>query len=323
MDPMTRPVDLPVSTDEPVASVLRSLQLTETGDDTFRAFSLPQVRRVYGGQVIAQSLLAAAATFDEASRLPHSLHAYFMRGGNPAEPFDIVVERLRDGRSFSDRRITCSQDDRDIFAMIASFQTSEHGLSFSVDAPEVPGPEDLTSALEFFRTMDHPVGRFLGKTAAFDVRHVQPNLYTGPDRNRSNRQQLWMAPRSEVPTSATQVVHRALLAYVIDQVMFEPAMRATGLSWMTPGMSAASLDHAMWFHRDVDINEWLLYDGTCSEVGSGRALCRASVFTRDGVLVAEATQQGMLRVPMEGREGSGQWGFGVEGSDPVTPLPPA
>lgn len=322
MEVMTRPVDVPISTDEPVASVLRSLQLTETGDDTFRAFSLPQVRRVYGGQVIAQSLLAAAATFADDSRLPHSLHSYFMRGGNPAAPFDIAVERLRDGRSFSDRRITCSQDDRDIFAMIASFQTPEHGLSFSIDAPDVPEPEELTSALEIFRTMDHPVGRFLGKTAAFDVRHVQRNLYTGADRNRSNRQQLWMAPRSEVPEEVTQVVHRALLAYVIDQVMFEPAMRATGLSWLTPGMSAASLDHAMWFHRDIDVNEWLLYDGTCSEVGSGRVLCHTSVFTRSGDLVAEATQQGMLRVPMEGHEGSGQWGFGVDSKDSVPTVSP-
>lgn len=320
---MTRPVDVPISTDEPVASVLRSLQLTETGDDTFRAFSLPQVRRVYGGQVIAQSLLAAAATFDDSSRLPHSLHAYFMRGGDPSAPFEITVERLRDGRSFSDRRITCSQDDRDIFAMIASFQAPEDGLSFSVSAPDVPGPEELASALEIFRTMDHPVGRFLGKTTAFDVRHVQRNLYTGADRVRSNRQQLWMAPRSSMPAGTGQVVHRALLAYVIDQVMFEPAMRATGLSWMTPGMSAASLDHAMWFHRDVDIDQWLLFDGACSEVGSGRVLCRTSVFTRDGVLVAEATQQGMLRVPMEGHGGTGQWGFGVDSKGGAPMVSPA
>lgn len=309
---MTRPLDILLTSQEPVASVLRILQLQETGDDLFQARSLPQIRRVYGGQVIAQGLLAAAATLDDPGRLPHSLHAYFLRGGNPEMTFDLQVERLRDGRSFSSRRITCRQDDREILTMVSSFQAPEEGLEFEIEAPEVPGPEKLRSALEIFRAMDHPVGRFLGKTTAFDVRHVQHNLYTSADRTPSNRQQLWMAPRSPLPEGTSQPVHRALLAYVIDQVMFEPAMRATGLSWMTPGMSAASLDHAMWFHRDVDMDQWLLFDGTCSAVSNGRVLTTARVFTREGVLVAEATQQGMLRVPLEGRGGSGKWGFGAE-----------
>ncbi len=312
--PMTRPLDILLTSEEPVASVLRILQLQETGDDSFLARSLPQIRRVYGGQVIAQALLAASATLEDAERLPHSLHAYFLRGGDPEMSFDLDVERLRDGRSFSSRRITCRQDEREILAMVCSFQRPEDGLAFEVPAPEVPGPEHLRSALEIFRAMDHPVGRFLGRTTAFDVRHVQDALYTRADRTPSNRQQLWMAPRSPIPAATPQPVHRALLAYVIDQVMFEPAMRATGLSWMTPGMSAASLDHAMWFHRDVDVNEWLLFDGTCSAVNNGRVLTTARVFTREGRLVAEATQQGMLRVPLEGHEGSGRWGFGAEDS---------
>ncbi|WP_052450654.1 acyl-CoA thioesterase [Actinomyces polynesiensis] len=309
---MTRPLDILLTSEEPVASVLRVLQLQETGDDTFRAHSLPQIRRVYGGQVIAQALVAATATLDEADRLPHSLHAYFLRGGDPEMSFDLDVERLRDGRSFSSRRITCRQDEREILVMVCSFQPPEDGLEFEITAPEVPGPEGLRSALEIFRAMDHPVGRFLGKTTAFDVRHVQRDLYTSADRTPSNRQQLWMAPRSPIPEEIGQPVHRALLAYVIDQVMFEPAMRATGLSWMTPGMSAASLDHAMWFHHDVDINDWLLFDGTCTAVSNGRVLTSARVFTRGGELVAEASQQGMLRVPLEGRTGSGRWGFGAE-----------
>ncbi len=120
-----------------------------------------------------------------------------------------------------------------------------------------------------------------------------------------------MRPRAQIPATTHQAVHRALLAYVIDQVMMEPALRATGLSWMTPGMSAASLDHAMWFHRDVDINQWLLVDGECSQVGNGRLLTHNRVFTAEGRLVADATQQGMLRVPVDGHQGSGRWGFGV------------
>lgn len=321
MDPMTRPIDMPVTTEEPLASVLRVLQLDETGDDTFRARSLPQVRRVYGGQVIAQGLLAATATLEDGARLPHSLHAYFLRGGDPDQPFALDVERLRDGRSFSSRRITCHQDLRDILVMVCSFQGPEDGPEFEAAAPDVVGPEHLVPAFEIFATMDHPIGRFLGRTSAFDVRHVQRDLYTRAAAERSNRQQLWMRPRSAVPAGAPQPVHRALLVYGIDQVMFEPAMRATGLSWVTPGMSAASLDHSMWFHRDVDINEWLLFDGECTAINNGRLLSTTRVFDRGGTLVAEATQQGMLRVPIEGHHGSGRWGFGVVegGSAPARP----
>ncbi len=311
MEAMTRPVDVPLISTEPVASVLRILALHESGEDAFTGRSLPQVRRVYGGQVIAQALLAAAATVD-AARLPHSFHAYFMRGGDPSAPFTLKVDRLRDGRSFSSRRVICSQDDAEILALQASYEGPEEGLVFTSPAPPVPAPEHLESAIEIFRAIDHPVGRFLGKTTAFDVRHVQQSLYTKPDPARSSTQQLWMKPRAVIPGSAGQHLHRALLAYVIDQIMFEPAMRVLGLSWMTPGMSAASLDHAMWFHRDLDINDWLLFDGECSNVNNGRTLCRCRVFTREGVLLAEAEQQGMLRVPGEGQRGSGRWGFGVD-----------
>lgn len=306
---MTHPIDVPVISEEPVASVLRVLGLREIGEDLFEALSLPQVRRVYGGQVIAQSLIAAQATLADPGRLPHSLHAYFLRGGDPDAPFQLQAERLRDGRSFSDRRVTCRQEDREIFSMLASFQRAEHGLSFAVRPPDVPRPDDLPSALELFRSMDHPAGRFLGKTAAFDVRHVQHEVYTRVDRERSPRQQLWMRPRARIPAGALQAVHRALAAYAIDQVMMEPALRQLGLCWMTPEMSAASLDHAMWFHRDLDINEWLLYDGSCSQAGGGRALTSCRVFSEDGELVAEASQQAMIRIPMDGREGSGNWSF--------------
>lgn len=311
MGVMTRPVNVPVISTEPFASVLRILSLKESGEDHFSAHSLPQVRRVYGGQVLAQSLIAAAATIDE-TRLPHSFHAYFMRGGDPTMPFELEVKRLRDGRSFSSRRVLCRQHGEEILALQASFEGPEEGLVYTTRAPEVPEPHELASALEIFRTMDHPVGRFLGKTTAFDVRHVQQSLYTAAAPKPCNTQQLWMKPRAELPGSASQHLHRALLAYVIDQVMFEPAMRVLGLSWMTPGMSAASLDHAMWFHRDFDINEWLLFDGECTNVNNGRTLTRCRVFTPSGLLIAEAEQQGMLRVPGGGHAGSGRWGFGVD-----------
>lgn len=308
---MTLPVPIPTSTQEPVASVLRILALTPREDDQFEAHSLPQVRRVYGGQVLAQALLAACATFEHDERLPHSLHAYFLRGGDPSKTFTLDVERLRDGRSFSSRRISCRQDDAEILSMITSFQNVEQTHEFEAVAPQVTQPEDLVSALEIFRMMDHPVGRFLGKTAAFDVRHVEKELYTSADPTKASHQHLWMQPRAIIEDGASQAVHRALLAYVIDQIMFEPAMRCLGISWMTPGMSAASLDHAMWFHRDVDMNHWLLYESEVLNINNARTLTHTRVWTREGDLVAEATQQGMLRVPNEHSSGSGKWGFGV------------
>ncbi len=288
---------------------MRSLQLTSAGRDSFFAHSLPQIRRVYGGQVIAQALLAAAATVEDPERLPHSFHAYFMRGGDPDRPFKLHVERLRDGRSFSSRHVSASQDQKELLSLNASFQGAEAGLTFSGAAPDAPDPEGLRSALEIFRSMDHPVAKFLGKTAAFDVRHVQSSLYTGPDPTRADSQELWMKPRNPLPQSMPQLLHRALLAYVVDQVMLEPPLRATGLSWLTPGMSLASLDHSMWFHRPVDIGDWLLFVGRAISVSGGRAMADVNIFNREGNLVASAAQEGMIRIPAAGTQGSGKWGF--------------
>ena len=307
---MPKPIHIPMIDAEPVASVLRSLQLEGGDRDSFTAHSLPQTGRVYGGQVIAQGLLAAATTVEDENRLPHSLHAYFLRGGDPDLELQLDVSRVRDGRSFSSRQISCHQEDREILTMNASFQGEEQGVTFVPHAPTVPGPENLTSALEIFRTMNHPVAKFLGKTTAFDVRHVQPSLYTGADPERSPMQQLWMRPRHELPTDMPQILHRVLLAYVVDQVMMEPALRATGLSWITPGMSLASLDHAMWFHEDLDINEWLLYSGEVSSVGGGRATCQVGIYGQSGERVASAAQEGMVRIPKGDTKASGRWGFG-------------
>lgn len=301
-------IDVPKVHTEPVASVLRTLDLKPLGDDRFEADSLAQVRRVYGGQVIAQALLAASATVPDTARLPHSLHCYFLRGGDPDSPFVLEVTRLRDGRSFSNRSVVAQQNDREIFSMVASFQGPEDGLNFASPAPVVPPPQDLPSALELFRTMDHPVGKFLGKTAAFDVRHVQQSLYTGPDPTRSQSQEVWMRIRSEIPEDTPQVVQRALLAYVVDQIMLEPALRAVGLSWMTHGLSLASLDHAMWFHHDVDVNEWLLFAGNVDSVGGGRAKATVVVYTESGVPVASASQEGMVRAATDPSKKS-RWSF--------------
>ena len=313
---MTTPLPVPTISTEPVASVLRILSLKENGEDSFIARSLPQVRRVYGGQVLAQGLLAASATVPE-GRLPHSLHAYFVRGGDPESPFTLDVTRVLDGRSFTNRSVSCFQDTREILTMSVSFQGHEAAPSYSPSAPQVPSADECRSAFEIFRLMDHPVGKFLGKTAAFDVRHIGQSLYTKADPLREPAQRLWMKPRAKVPESASQYVHRALLTYVVDQVMLEPALRTLGLSWMSPGLVAASLDHAMWFHHDVDINEWFLFDQRCTQLVGGRVLVECSIFSAHGTLLAHATQEAMLRIPSEGHTSS-HWGFGV---DPKTGKP--
>ena len=323
---MTSPYPVPAATEEPLGSVTRVLGLAAgDGEDLFTGGSLPQLSgRVYGGQVVAQGMLAAAATVEDdgdGERLPHSVHAFFMRGGQPDKPISFAVERLHDGRSFSQRRTAASQEGTSILTMLTSFQEEQEGADIHVTAPSVPRPEDLTSALEIFRTIDHPVARFLGRTAAFDLRHVEGNLYLRPAREQAGRQHLWMRSRSRIPKQTSQTVHRALLAYVCDQVMLEPVLRSQGLSWRSEGMSLATLDHAQWFHRDVDVGDWLLLVQDSPSSTGGRAMARAEVFDASGRLVSTIAQEGMVRTPSSAASGPpagggpGRWRIRVAGDD--------
>lgn len=317
---MTTPYPVPSATEEPLGSVTRVLALTEgDGVDSFLGTSLPQISgRIYGGQVVAQGLLAAAATLiddGDGERLPHSVHAYFMRGGDPNEPVTFNVERLHDGRSFSQRRTTASQNGTPILAMISSYQEEQEGAEVQLPAPDVPRPEEITSALEIFRTIDHPVARFLGRTAAFDLRHVEGSIYLRPAPEATGVQHLWMRARGRVPEQAAQTVHRALLTYVCDQVMLEPALRSQGLFWRSEGMSLATLDHAQWFHRDVDAGDWMLFVQDSPSSQGGRAVARAQVFDSSGRLVSTIAQEGMIRTPTTTTRGSGRWGIRVDGED--------
>ena len=322
---MTIPYPVPPAHDEPLASVTRVLALAEgDGVDRFQGGSLPQLSgRIYGGQVLGQGLMAAASTLvddGDGPRLPHSVHGYFLRGGRPELPVDFGVERLHDGRSFSQRRTTASQDGVPILAMISSFQEEQEGAEVQLDAPEVPEPETLPSGIEIFRSVDHPVAKFLGRTAAFDVRHVEGNLYLRPPARRSGIQHLWMRARGRVPAEASQVVHRALLTYVCDQVMLEPVLRSQGLCWRSEGMSLATLDHAQWFHRDVDAGDWLLFVQDSPTSQGGRGSARARVYDRAGRLVSTIAQEGMVRTPGSAGHGSGQWAVRIGEQDDGGPL---
>ncbi|WP_273651626.1 acyl-CoA thioesterase [Cellulomonas fimi] len=287
--------DAPVS---PTAAVLDALDLVPDPAvaDQFSGHSLPQPNgRVFGGQVLAQALLAAGRTVD-ADRLPHSLHGYFLRAGVVTEPITFAVERLRDGRSFTARRTHALQGGLPILSLIASFQTEQDGVDYADEMPhDVPAPEDVPSALDLLGTIDHPAAKFWAQESAFDVRHVGGSIYLGRAAEVTGRQQVWFRSRDPLPDD--RLLHRALLAYACDQVMLEPVLRRSGRSWVTPGMSIASLDHAMWWHRDARVDDWLLYVQTSPSAQGGRGLGAARVFTRDGTLVASIAQEGMVRFP--------------------------
>ncbi|GEL96178.1 acyl-CoA thioesterase [Cellulomonas composti] len=279
----------------PVLDVLR-LEHDPATPDVFQGRSLPQPNgRVFGGQVLAQALLAAGATVAE-DRLPHSLHGYFLRAGVIEQPITFAVERLRDGRSFTARRTHALQDGVPILSMITSFQERQDGIEYADPIPEgIPGPDELRSAFDILGPIDHPVAKFWTQEAAFDVRHVDGALYLGPARVRSGRQAVWF--RALAPLPDDQLLHRALLAYACDQVMLEPVLRRSGASWVSRGLSIASLDHGMWWHRDVRVDDWLLYIQSTPSAQGGRGLGAARVFSQDGTLVASVAQEGMVRVP--------------------------
>ena len=286
------------ATRDPVEQVLRALDLTPDAEraDVFEGLSLPQPQgRVFGGQVLAQSLLAAGRTVPD-GRLPHSLHGYFLRPGDDAAAIEFAVERLRDGRSFSARRTHALQGGVPILSMIASFQEHQPGIEYAEEMPDVPDPETISSALEVLGGVDHPMARFWAQESAFDLRHVDGPIYLRPDRDSVlGRQSVWARARGPVPDD--QLLHRALLAYACDQIMLEPVLRRAGLPWATPGLSMASLDHAMWWHRDVRVDDWLLFTQSTPSAQGGRGLGAARVFSRDGTLVASIAQEGMVRVP--------------------------
>ncbi|GCE76515.1 acyl-CoA thioesterase [Cellulomonas biazotea] len=282
----------------PTAQVLDALDLTPDGTtpDLFEGRSLPQPNgRVFGGQVLAQALLAAGRTVED-GRLPHSLHGYFLRAGVVTEPITFAVERLRDGRSFTARHTHALQGGEPILSMIASFQVEQDGVDYADPVPDgIPGPDDVPSALDLLGRIDHPVAKFWSQESAFDVRHVGGSIYLDRAAEVTGQQQVWFRSRGALPDD--QLLHRALLAYACDQVMLEPVLRRAGRSWATRGMSIASLDHAMWWHRDVRVDDWLLYVQTSPSAQGGRGLGAARVFTRDGALVASIAQEGMVRFP--------------------------
>jgi acyl-CoA thioesterase-2 len=279
-----------------LAELLQLLELERLEINLFRGASRdigsPQV---FGGQVLGQALRAAFATVE--GREVHSLHAYFLRRGDFRAPIVYEVDRSRDGHSFSSRRVVAIQHGEQIFHMAASFQVPEPGLEHQVPMPAVPSPEQMPDLRELLEAVRAPLppalARFAGRHSPFEFRPVQVPDLRNP-RRESPRQDLWF--RAADRLGDDPVLHACLLAYVSDYHLIGTAMRPHGLTIATPGVVVASIDHAMWFHRPARVDDWLLYSIESPAAAGARAFARASLFTREGVLVGSTAQEGLLRV---------------------------
>ena len=291
--------------EDPLAELLRTLDLAQvessTGEDIFVGPSqwMPH-GRVYGGQVLAQSLIAATKTIEQ-SRPAHSMHGYFLRAGDISQPITFSVDRLRDGRSFSTRRVQAFQNDEPIFSMIASFQDRDPGLDHQDALPAgIPDPESLPSAFELIGDNPHPVAQYWAKARPFDMRHVGSPIYFTVEGEHVAHQAVWL--KSLGRFADDQSLHTAALAYLSDYTILESIYRRHGIAWAHAGLKSASLDHAMWFHRDARVDDWLLYVQESPSAQGGRGLALGKLFSRSGLLLATVAQEGMVRVPEFGNK---------------------
>lgn len=281
-----------------VADLVFLLELEAKGADQFVGRRRPDgTGRVFGGQAIAQALGAASRTVEQA-RDVHSLHAYFLRPGNDELPIEYRVKRDLDGRSFSNRRVVASQEGKPILNLVASFQTPVEGPGHQhPDMPEVPSPEDLKPDSEIRlevaeKVPEGPIKQLLLRPFPVDFRSVEPRDWLQP-QVRPAASHVWFKTIAPLPPEAA--VHRAVLAYLSDFQILATALQPHGKSLHTGGIKGASLDHAIWFHEDFSLDEWLLFATESPWTGGGRGFARGQIFTRDGRLVASVTQEGMLR----------------------------
>lgn len=249
---------------------------------------------VYGGQVLGQALFAASQTVED--REAHSLHAYFLRPGNKNEPVVYEVDRIRDGRSYTVRRIVAMQRGKPIFNMSASFKIKEKGIEHQIEMPEVSCPEDLLNTTELGKQAleDFPekLSRFLKWQRPVEFRPVKPTDLLYPDPTPPFRD-IWIKADGALPNDPA--MHKVLFAYTSDYSLLGTALLPHALTFTQGTIRAASLDHAMWFHRDFRMDEWLLYSMDSPSTSHGRGFGRGNLFTREGKLVASVAQEGMIR----------------------------
>lgn len=278
-----------------------SVEVPETYAGTFTLFrgqsqKMPH-NRVFGGQVLAQCVIACGRTVDAANgsaeRRLHSLHAYFMRPGDDTQPITFAVERMRDGRSFSTRRVHAMQEGKPILSMSASFQDPAGGLNHQDEMPQVPPPLEVRSLSDVYGGIDDPRAQHISWARPVQMRHVEGDLFltSGPEQVAENH--VWMRALGTLPDDP--LTHDAVLAYASDYSLLEPVLRRHGRAWGGPGTRVASLDHAMWFHRPARADEWILYAQSSPSAQSSRGLAVGRMFTEDGTLIATVAQEGMMR----------------------------
>lgn len=271
--------------------ILDLLTLEQTGDDRYRGQShFMGSPNVFGGQVVGQSLYAAAVTVPE--RHVHSLHSMFLLPGNHRLPIDYEVERVRDGGSFSTRRVVAYQEGRRIFVMSASFQTAEAGLEHQRAAPASQDPDTLPSSIAAWKKLSE-TGKRPFRPVPVDFRADHPgDIYSG--HKGKTGKQVWT--RSPVPLPDDTLTHDALFGYVSDYGLLWTALQPHGIFMGDPRLQIASLDHTIWFHRPFRMDEWLLFDMESPNASGGRGLCFAYVYNRKGELVATLAQEGLIRI---------------------------
>jgi acyl-CoA thioesterase II len=279
-----------------IQDVLGILDLEPLEVNLFRGRS-PQSRwqRVFGGQVIGQALVAACRTVEDVTvRPPHSLHAYFLLGGDPKVPIIYEVDRIRDGKSFTTRRVTAIQHGRAIFAMSVSFHVAEDGWMHQLKMPDVPKPDTLLneSQVRLRAQLPDPLRRYYERERPIELRPVEYGRYLG-EKLDGDRFHVWIRATGRLPDEPA--IHQCVLAYASDMTLLDTALVPLGKTVFNEDVMAASLDHALWFHRPFRADEWLLYAQDSPNLGGARGLARGSIFSSDGTLVASVAQEGLLR----------------------------
>lgn len=273
--------------------VIQLLDLEQIEADIYRGESPPGERRqrVFGGQVAGQALVAAGRTVP-ADRPVHSLHAYFIRPGDPTVPLLYLVERVRDGRSFTTRRVSTVQHGKTIFTLSASFHRPEPGFEHAGAMPDVPAPEEMAA---------EPLAEGEMPANPIDIRHVSQLAAggLGAQPEAGPRQMVWLRANGELPDDP--LLHVCLMTYASDMTLLDTVLLPHGVSWDESVATGASLDHAMWFHRPFRADRWLLYVQDSPSASGARGLARGEVFTRSGELVVSVVQEGLLRPRGSGR----------------------
>jgi len=280
----------------PVEALIALLDLDKIEENIFRGIS-PQDRsqRVFGGQVLGQALVAAHRTVD--GRICHSLHAYFLLPGDPKVPILYEVDRSRDGTSFSSRRVVAIQHGRPIFHLSASFQIVEAGLEHQIDAPKVPGPDELPSEDDFRRQMADKIpaqyrDHFL-RQRPIELRPVDRAEIFAPQK-RPPHQAVWVRATGPLPQDVA--LNQCVLAYASDMTLLDTALLPHSVGWFDDRIQMASIDHAMWFHRPFRADQWLLYVQDSPSASGARGFSRGLIYAQDGTLVASVAQEGLMRL---------------------------